>query len=66
MEMIRVVSRAMNAIGYNSETQQMKIEFKQGDAYTFCRVPPRVFDGLRSAASKGSYYDAHIRDKYQC
>lgn len=32
----------------------------------FCGVPPSIYDGLRSASSKGSYYDHHIRHRYVC
>jgi hypothetical protein len=66
MEMIRVNSSAISAIGYAADIQQMQIKFKQGHTYTFCRVPQQIFDGLLSASSKGSYYDRHIRGKYQC
>lgn len=66
MEMITVCSSAIRAAGYDSASMQMKIQFEQGDTYTFCRVPAHVFDGLISASSKGRYYDRHIRDRYQC
>lgn len=66
MEMIRVNSSAIAAVGYDPPSQRMKIQFKQGKTYDFCRVPQSVFDGLLSASSKGSYYDSHIRNRYQC
>lgn len=66
MNMIPVTSKAISAIGYDPSTMRMCIRFKQGHTYTFCRVPQPVFDGLLSAASKGTYYDRHIRGRYQC
>ncbi len=66
MEMIRVNSSAIAAVGYDPPSQRMKIKFNQGKTYDFCRVPKSVFDGLLSASSKGSYYDSHIRNRYQC
>lgn len=66
MEMIRVSSSAMSAVGYAPETRQMKIQFVQGRTYIFCHVPQHIFDGLLSADSKGTYYDHHIRDRYRC
>lgn len=66
MEMIRVSSSAISAVGYDHETQQMRIKFVQGKTYTFCRVPQHIFDGILSAGSKGTYYDHHIRGKYHC
>lgn len=66
MEMLRVNSSAMNAVGYDPQTKRMKIQFTQGKTYDFCNVPQYIFEGLLSASSKGSYYNDHIRDKYQC
>lgn len=66
MEMIRVVSSAIDAVGYDKERQQLYIQFKQGDTYTFCRVPESIFQNLMSASSKGHYYDTFIKDKFDC
>jgi hypothetical protein len=66
MEMIRVRSSAIQAVGYDQATHRMRIVFEQGDAYDFCGVPAHVFQNLLSASSKGSYYNDHIRDRYQC
>jgi len=66
MEMVRVNSSAILAVGYDSNTGQMKITFKQGRTYDFCRVPSQVHKGLMEAASKGSYFDKFIKDQYQC
>lgn len=66
MEMLRVNSTAIVAIGYDEQNMRMKITFKQGDTYDFCRVPKYIFVGLYRAQSKGTYYNLHIKDKYQC
>lgn len=66
MEMIRVSSSAILAIGYDATTRRMKITFTEGHTYDFCRVPESVFEGLLHASSKGRYYNDHIRDRYQC
>lgn len=66
MDMIRVASSAISAVGYDPSTMRMKIQFVQGDTYDFCGVPAHVFQGLLSARSKGVYYNDHIRDRYQC
>lgn len=66
MEMIRVSSSAIAAIGYDESTMRMQIRFNGGHTYTFCRVPLNVFNGLLRASSKGSYYDTHIKGRYSC
>lgn len=64
--MIPVRSSAITAVGYDPNTQQMCIQFQQGHSYNFCHVPQYIFDGLLSAGSKGTYYNDHIRGRYQC
>lgn len=66
MEMIHVSSSAISAVGYNPQTRRMKMRFTQGNTYDFCRVPEHIFQGLLHAGSKGTYYNDHIRDRYQC
>jgi hypothetical protein len=66
MEMIRVRSSAISAVGYDQSTSRMRITFEQGHSYDFCRVPIHVYEGLMRASSKGAYYNDHIRDRYQC
>ena len=39
MEMIKVDSSAMTAVGYDPATARMKITFEQGHTYDFCRGP---------------------------
>lgn len=66
MNMIRVFSAAITAIGYEPTSMRMKIQFTQGHTYDFCGVPQHIFDGLLNAGSKGGYYNERIRDRYQC
>jgi hypothetical protein len=66
MDMIAVRSSAMTAVGYDPATRRMRIRFEQGHSYDFCNVPLDIYNGLIAAASKGAYYNQHIRDRYQC
>lgn len=66
MELIPVSSSAISAIGYDQTSMRMKIRFIQGETYDFCRVPSHIYQGLMNSNSKGSYYNTHICDKYQC
>jgi hypothetical protein len=66
MDMIPVNSAAMVAVGYDPERRLMKITFAQGHTYDFCDVPRQVFDELMRAASKGTYYNQSIKDRYPC
>jgi KTSC domain len=68
MNMQPVISRAISAVGYDETTRRMKIRFTSGSgkAYDFCNVPKHIYESLLSASSKGTYYNNHIRDRYQC
>lgn len=66
MKMLQVQSSAILAIGYDAQTLQMCIEFKQGKVYTYCDVPKNFFDTFMFYASKGRFYDLFIKDKYSC
>jgi len=59
-------STAIIRAEYNPETEEMQVWFPDAGPYDFCGVPERVWEGLLDAKSKGSFYNVHIRDKYQC
>lgn len=54
MDMVRVNSSAISAVGYDPTSRRMKITFTQGHTYDFCGVPQHVYDGLLRASSKDS------------
>jgi hypothetical protein len=64
--MIPVSSSAISAIGYDSDTQKMKIKFVQNRTYEYCHVPAQIFNDFLKTSSKGRYYDNYIKDKYRC
>lgn len=66
MEMVKVRSSAIRAVGYDHSIRRMRITFEQGHTYDFCEVPPDVHQALMSASSKGTYYNKHIKDRYSC
>jgi hypothetical protein len=62
--MALVRSSAIESVGYDPATRRMRIRFTGGREYDFCGVPEAVFRGLMSAASKGTYYNDRIKDRY--
>lgn len=59
-------SSAVKRAEYDPASMRLKLWFPDGGPYDFCRVPQHIWDGLLSARSKGTYYNDHIRDRYQC
>lgn len=58
-------STAIRAASYNVQSRTLTLWFTSGgQGYDYYNVPQYVYDGLLSAASKGQYFNAYIRDQY--
>lgn len=64
MQLETVSSRAIHAIGYDAARRVLEVIFNSGRIYQFVDVPPEEYEHLRSAESKGEYFNAGIRDTY--
>ena len=62
--MVKLNSSSIRAVDYDPARRLLRIWFPNNGPYTFFHVPERVFAGLVSAASPGTYYNAHIRGRY--
>jgi hypothetical protein len=62
--MSEVRSSNLSAIGYDSLSRTLAVRFNRGHIYHYFDVPPEIFEGLRSALSKGEYFHAHIRNVF--
>lgn len=51
-------------MGYASAVSTLEIEFRNGRTYRFFAVPPGIYDGLRTAESKGGYFNHFIRGRF--
>jgi KTSC domain len=59
-----VDSTVVAAVNYDELRQQLDIELTTGRIYRYLDVPPDVYEAFMAAASKGRYYNDHIRDVY--
>lgn len=58
-------STLIRKMSYDEERRILTIWFvPSGHRYEYEGVPPEVYAAMRSAFSKGSYFNAHIRDNY--
>jgi hypothetical protein len=62
--MVPVSSSNLSAVGYNTDTRTLRIEFNSGGLYDYSGVPSHIHQGLMSASSHGQYFHQHIRDNY--
>lgn len=61
MERTPVASSNLASVGYDPNSQTLEIEFHSGSVYQYSGVPQSIYQGLMSAASKGSYFDSFIK-----
>lgn len=64
MNRVPVRSSNIRSVGYDSGTSTLEVEFHSGGVYQYSGVPETVYQGFMRAASKGSYFHDHVRDRY--
>lgn len=64
MEMIKVNSSNIKAIGYDGTT--LYVEYQSGDWYEYRSVDKATYKELMAAESKGQYINYHIKPNYAC
>ena len=64
MERQRVSSSNLHSVGYDVEALNLQVQFHTGHVYEYSNVPNWQYAKLMGAISKGSYFDANIKDKY--
>ena len=57
-------STAIEHISYDEAARELRVTFAGGSAYTYYRVPKQVYAAFRAASSKGRYFNAWIKDRY--
>lgn len=56
-----VESSAVARIGYDAEAEEAYVEYLGGGLYAYEGVPAKVFEGLATADSKGTFVNAAIK-----
>jgi hypothetical protein len=59
-------SSVIRDFDYDSTVKELTITFVTGRMYVYRRVPEDVYDGFSMAFSKGTFFNTHIRDAYEC
>jgi len=62
MEMQKVESSNIAAVGFNMEDKKLYIAFNSGKTYSYTDVPYELYEGLLAADSVGQYFHANIRN----
>lgn len=60
-----VKSSNLNEVAHNTRTSKLRLTFKEGGTtYEYDDVPRSVYESLRNAESKGKFFHASIKGKY--
>ena len=67
MEMKKVASSLIAEVGFNPETEELRVHFHKGKgSYTYRGVPQRMFDALMNDNSAGGYFIQNIKGRFEC
>ena len=64
MDRTPVSSSNISAIGYDSDSEMLEVEFTNGAVYSYSGVPLGEYDSFMNADSKGKYLHANIKGHY--
>jgi len=64
MDMIRISSGKLRAIGYDPKTRSLQVEFDDGKALLYSGVGEETWRKLRSAGSAWSFYRDNIEEEF--
>lgn len=59
-------STVIKRFDYRADARELEVLFVTGRRYLYAGVPPEVAESFRAAFAKGSYFNRHIRDLYDC
>ena len=51
---------------YVPDSRELTVEFVSGRRYVYSEVPAEDVEAFRSAFSKGTHFNRHIRDHFPC
>ena len=57
-------SSVIQSFVYDKEEQRLVVRFVSGKVFTYDDVPAKIAEGFRAAASKGTYFNEVIRDRF--
>jgi hypothetical protein len=60
-DMTFVDSSTIEAIGYDSESRELHIQFVGSGLYVYLDVDQETYDGLLAADSKGGFFNREVR-----
>lgn len=57
-------SSVIRYFNYDPEKRELRVIFQSGRRYRYKNVPEQLFHRMKAAFSKGEFFNAHIRDRF--
>lgn len=64
MNKYAVASSNVRAIGYDSGSQTLEVEFHSGSVYQYYGVPDHLHEQIMQAPSKGRFLNIYIKNSF--
>jgi hypothetical protein len=64
MHLLTPDSTSLDRVGYDPASKVLLVVFRDRSSYHYFGVPNEVFENLRTAPSKGAYFNHAIRGAY--
>ena len=64
MDALAVSSTNVRAIGYDSQTETLEVEFVNGRVYQYYGVPDQIHAQFMEAPSKGQFLNYYVKNHY--
>ena len=64
MKRIEVESTSLKSMAYDEEARVLEVEFVHGGVYRYYEVPIELYEALKTAESKGRFYQMKIRNNF--
>ena len=62
----RLNSAMIARIGFDESDGTLSVWFRNARRYTYFGVPKAIYDGLRSAASAGRFFNDCVKGRFDC
>jgi hypothetical protein len=59
-------SSMIDRIGYDAETRTLSISFRDTGEYLYYDLPEATVEAFCQAASAGTFFNEHIKDRFRC
>ncbi len=65
VEMQFVESSNIEQVGYDADSMELHIQFKNSGLYVYLEVPLAIYESLMNADSKGSFFNREIKKVFR-